>query len=79
MKKAIQKVIVIIIACVCAATLTFLMVGNYMQCSDKYNHGTHENCGGHWVVTSQAKGRGTFYTCDKCHTQFNSWLGAIYH
>lgn len=79
MKKTIQKIVVLIVTLAAVATLIFLAAGNYIQCNNKYNHGTHENCGGRWVVTTQTKTQGTFYTCDKCHAQFNSWFGAVFH
>ena len=80
MKKTVQKIIVLGVALAVVAALIFLTVGHCIQCNNTYNHGTHENCGGRWVVTiAHTKGQGTFYTCDKCHAQFNSWFGAIYH
>lgn len=79
MKKTVQKIVVLVIALVIIVTHALLAAGNYIQCNNKYNHGTHENCGGRWVVTTYVKKQGTFYTCDKCHEQFNSWFGAIFH
>lgn len=79
MKKTAQKIMVLGVTLAAVATLIFLAAGNYIQCYNKYNHGTHENCGGRWVVTTYTKAQGTFYTCDKCHAQFNSWFGAIFH
>lgn len=79
MKKTIQKIVVLVVTLAAVATLIFLATSNYIQCNNKYNHGTHENCGGRWVVTTHTKAQGTFYTCDKCHEQFSSWFGAIFH
>lgn len=79
MKKTVQKIAFLVITLVIVATFIFLTTSHYIQCNNKYNHGIHENCGGRWVVTTKTEMQGTFYTCDKCHAQFNSWFGAIFY
>lgn len=69
----IERAITIFVALVIAFIFSALLFKNAEYNIDKWNDGTHIDCGGTYQLTTATEYRGSksfYYTCDKCgHTE----------